>query len=65
MSSFKFAASQAKRIYLYTNLRAKVQRCCANVYFNQQCLKLGVIPKYAQINKQAPIHSILDFLNVF
>ena len=49
MSSFKFAASQAKCIYLYKNLRAKVQRCFANIYFNQECLKLGVIPKCAQI----------------
>jgi len=49
MLQFKFAASQAKCIYLYKNLRIKIQRCCANIYFNQPCLKQGVIPKYAQI----------------
>jgi len=46
---FKFLASQANSIYAYKNLREKVQRCCANMYFNQQCLQLGVIPKYARI----------------
>ena len=35
---FKSAASQAKCIYLYQNLRTKVQRCCSNIYFNQQYL---------------------------
>jgi len=45
MPLFKFAASQAKCIYLFKNLRTKVQRCCANIYFNWQCLKQGVIPK--------------------
>ena len=49
MPRFKFAASQAKCIYLYKNLRTKVQRRCANIYFNHQSLKQGVIPKYAQI----------------
>jgi len=50
MPSFRiFTASQAKNIYLYKNLRIKVQNCCANICFNQQCLKLSVIPKYAQI----------------
>ena len=49
MRPFKFAASQAKCIYLYKNLRTKFQRCCADIYFNQQRLKQGVIPKYAQI----------------
>jgi len=34
MPSFKLAASQAKRFYLYKNLRAKVQMCRANIYFN-------------------------------
>jgi len=31
-------ASQAKSINLYRNLRTKVKKCCANVYFNRQCL---------------------------
>jgi len=49
MPFFKFVASQAKCINLHKNLRAKVQRCCANIYINRQCLKQSVIPKYAQI----------------
>jgi len=49
MPPFKFAARQAKCIYLYKNLTAKVQWCCANIYFNRRCLKQGVIPKYALI----------------
>jgi len=42
-------ASQAKCIHLSKSLKAEVQRCCANIYFNRQCLKQGVDPKYAQI----------------
>jgi len=49
MLPFKFAASQAKCIHLYKNLRTEVQRCCANIYFNQQYLIQGVATKYAQI----------------
>jgi len=45
MPSLKLTASQAKSIYLYKNLRAKVQRCCCNIYFNGQCLKQGLIPQ--------------------
>jgi len=49
MPTLKLTASQAKSIYLYKNLRAKVQRCCSNIYFNRQCLKQGLTPKHAQI----------------
>ena len=41
MLPFKIAVSQAKCIYVYKNLRTKVHKCCANIYFNQQCLKLA------------------------
>jgi hypothetical protein len=27
----------------------EVLKCCANIYFNRQCLKRGLIPKYANI----------------
>ena len=50
MPLYKLVASQAKCIYSNKNLREKEQSCCASIYFNRQCLKLGVIPKYAQIN---------------
>jgi len=33
--NFKFIASQASSIYLYKNLREKVQSCCTSIYFNQ------------------------------
>ena len=49
MSPFKFVASLAKCIHLYKNLIAEVHSCCANICFNRQCLKQGVIPKNAQL----------------
>jgi len=49
MPPIKFAASQAKCIYLYKNVRTNAQRCRANIYFNRQNLKQGVIPMYVQI----------------
>jgi len=42
-------ASQAKHINQYKNLRTKVVNCCANIYFNRQCIKQGIVPKYASI----------------
>ena len=42
MPLYKLVASQAKCIYSYKNAREKVQSCCASIYFNRQCLKLGV-----------------------
>ena len=47
--NYKFIAGQAHSIYAYKNIREKVQRCCASIYFNQQCLHLRVTPKYANI----------------
>jgi len=49
MPSVKLAASQAKSVYLYKNLRAKVQWCCSNIHFNRQYLTQGLIPKCALI----------------
>jgi hypothetical protein len=46
---FNIVASQAKSIYLYKNTRSKLQNCCANIYFNRQCLIKKVTPKYANI----------------
>ena len=34
MSCIQFVAGQAKCIYQYKNLSAKVQKCCANIYFS-------------------------------
>ena len=41
MASFKFIACQAGSNTHYKNLRTKVMKCCANIYFNGQCLKKG------------------------
>ena len=48
MTSFKLFASQAQNINQYKNLRTKVAKCCANIYFNKQCIQNKVVPKYAQ-----------------
>jgi hypothetical protein len=42
-------AYQTKSINVYKNAKTKLMKCCANICFNKQCLKLHVIPKYAQI----------------
>ena len=34
---------------LYKNTRSKLLNCCANIYFNRQCLIKKVTPKYANI----------------
>jgi hypothetical protein len=34
MASIKFIAIQAKSINQYMNLRTKIRKCCANIYFN-------------------------------
>ena len=49
MTSFRLIASQAKAINQFKNLRTKVAKCSANIYFNQQCLHNKIIPKYAQL----------------
>jgi hypothetical protein len=51
-TKFKFIASQAKSINSYKNTRSKLLKCCANIYFNKQCLAKRVIPKYADTKFQ-------------
>ena len=43
------SASQTCSINQYRNLRNKVLRCCANIYFNHQCPKRNLTPNYAKI----------------
>ena len=50
MASIKFIASQARTIFQYKNTRTKILKCCANIYFNKQCLIKKFIPGYANIN---------------
>jgi len=38
MASIKFTGSQARTIFQYKYTRTKVLKCCANIYFNKQCL---------------------------
>ena len=49
MTSFKLLVSQAQNINQYKNSRTKVAKCCANIYFNEQCLYKKVVPMYAQL----------------
>ena len=60
MANFKFVASQAKTINLYKNTRSKLLKCCANIYFNKQCLVKKVIPKYTNLKfmNNSPINII-------
>jgi hypothetical protein len=39
MESIKLLACQAKSISTYKNTQTKPLKCCANIYFNKQCLK--------------------------
>jgi hypothetical protein len=45
----KFIASQARTVNLYKNLRSKLLKCCANIYFNKKCLQKKIIPKCVNI----------------
>ena len=42
--------SQATRIFRYKNIKRKIIKCCASIYFNKQCLKYNLIPNYSRIN---------------
>ena len=37
MAPIKFNASQARTIFQYRNIKTKIMKCCANIYFNRQC----------------------------
>jgi hypothetical protein len=49
MTTVKLLACQAHSISLYRNLRSKLLKCCANIYFNKRCLNKKVVPKYASV----------------
>ena len=50
MSSIKIIdASIARNITHCKNLKRKILKCCANIYFNKQCQKHNLTPKYTQI----------------
>ena len=52
MENIKFIVAQVRTINLYKNTRSKPLKCCANFYFNKQCLAKEVIPSYANIKFQ-------------
>jgi len=49
MTNVKLIASQAHLVKQYTNIRSKLQKCCANIYLNKQCIARKIIPKYVNI----------------
>ena len=49
MTSVKLISRQANSVNLYKICRSKLLKCCANIYFNKQCLLQKVIPKFAKI----------------
>ena len=38
MAPIKFVAIQTHSIYQYMNVKSKVLKCWADIYFNRQCL---------------------------
>ena len=49
MARIKFLAGQAHSITQYKNTKTKVLKCCANIYFNRQCLIKKITPRHANI----------------
>ena len=41
--------SQAHNITRYENLKRKILKCYANIYFNKQCLQHNLTPQYTKI----------------
>jgi len=46
MTNVKLIASQAHLVNQYKNIRSKLQRYCANIYFNKQRITKKINPKY-------------------
>ena len=44
-----FIASQARFIYQYKNIRFKVLKCCADIFFSRQYLAKKIVSNYANI----------------
>jgi len=43
MTNIKFKVRQASSINLHKNLRSKLLKCCANIYFSKKCLCPGEV----------------------
>jgi len=48
--SILILSCQARSIHQYKNLKIKVLKCCADIFFNRQCLTKKTVPNYANIN---------------
>jgi hypothetical protein len=51
--------SQTRVISKHKNLKHKVLKCNANIYFNKQCLNMNIIPNYVD----GKIHITIDLRN--
>jgi hypothetical protein len=53
-------AGQVKIINAYKNSKIKLMKCCANIYFNKQCIAQKITPAYAKIKvaKTSPASTI-------
>jgi len=49
MASIKLLPSQAHSISRYKSTKSKLLKCCANIYFNKQCINRIITPKYAKV----------------
>jgi hypothetical protein len=49
MTHLKVINASRGSIHSYENLKGKLYKCNANIYFNQQCLKKQLIPTYGKI----------------
>ena len=43
MTSIKLLPSQAHSINRYKSTNSKLLKCCANIYFNKQCINMNVV----------------------
>jgi len=64
MAPVKLLASPAHSVNTYKNLRTKVMKCCANIYFNWQCLDKKMIPKYGNISTVIDNKIVVLWLNL-
>ena len=58
MTHLKIVNASRGPIHKYEDLKRKLYKCNANIYFNQQCLKQHLTPSYARIKipNTAPAH---------
>jgi len=62
MTHLKVINASWGSIHTHENLKRKLYKCNANIYFNQQCLKKQLIPTYAKIKvpNTSPAHKYTE-----